>query len=70
MNGIVIMQSSNYYKVNDDTAVWQEITNKFKADLFVCLSIKSTNKGFVVEPDLMKTLVRINLPIGFDIYYE
>lgn len=55
-------------KLTDDLSVWQEITQKYKADVFCGLFMDKINEGFTFSPDLMKELADRNIKIGIDIY--
>lgn len=50
--------------------VWHRLTNKYKVDFFVGLSMPSKNKGFEFSPTVMKYLGDRGIVAGFDIYYH
>jgi hypothetical protein len=55
-------------KLTGDLEVWQEITQKYKADVFCGLFIDKFNEGFAFSPNIMRKLADRNLEIDIDIY--
>jgi hypothetical protein len=57
-------------RLPSDIALWQHLTQRYKVDIFVALSMSSTNKGFSLSPEVMKYLGERGIEAGFDVYYE
>lgn len=55
--------------LTDDLTVWRELSNRFKADLFCGLWIKSWNRGISFSPQILSQISERGLKIDFDIYY-
>ena len=55
-------------RLPSDVQVWRGLTRRFKADLFVALSMTSRNKGFSLTPEVMAYLGNRYIESGFDIY--
>ncbi len=55
-------------KLTSDVNAWQQVTRKYKAELFCGLFLNSWNEGFGLSPQVMKKLGDRNLEISFDIY--
>lgn len=56
-------------KINDDE--WNKLVSEFKVDIFIGLTLDNNrNKGFQLEPEMMRSLANKNISIGFDIYYD
>jgi hypothetical protein len=64
-----IMELMNKINVND--SIWKEIVNQYKVDIYVSLTMQEgRNKGFQLEPELMRNLGIKGISLGFDIYYN
>ena len=57
-------------KTVNDLEIWKDITNKYKADVFVGIGISGGNKGFVLGVGTITLLQERNLSVGFDIYCD
>ena len=51
-----------------DMAVWERLTNSFKADVFCGLFLESPNEGLEISPQTLLAIGQRNLTVGFDIY--
>ena len=49
-------------------AVWERLTNSFKADIFCGLFLESMNEGLEISPQTLLAVGQRNLTLGFDIY--
>jgi hypothetical protein len=50
--------------------IWRSLTQRFRVDVSVALSMESRNKGFLLSPQVMRCLGERGIEVGFDIYYE
>ena len=57
-------------RLPSDVEVWVSLTQKFKADVFVGLSMACRNKGFSLRPEVMAYLAERRIEAGFDIYCD
>jgi len=57
-------------RVNHDEGIWNLITERFSVDLPIGLVLQSNNKGLQLEAKTLKIISSMNIPVGFDIYYE
>jgi Domain of unknown function (DUF4279) len=55
-------------RLTDDLAVWQDLTQQYRVDIFCGLFMDVSNEGFSLPPDLTQLLGERHLSIGFDIY--
>lgn len=55
-------------RVSDDLEVWREITSGGKARVLCGLKMDERNRGFSLDPELMRYLGERNIEAGFDIY--
>ncbi len=55
-------------QLTDNLSIWEQITDRFKTDIFCGLFLEDFNEGFSLSPEIMKKLTDRNLEIGFDIY--
>lgn len=55
-------------RTTDDLAVWQEITKKYRADIFIGAFSDRRFLGWEISSNLLWKLAERNLRIGFDIY--
>ena len=51
-----------------DLAVWQELTTRFRADVFCGLFMDESNEGQSLSPHTLKALGERNLMLDLDIY--
>jgi hypothetical protein len=49
---------------------WRSLTQRFRVDFFVALSMESKNKGLSLSPEVMAYLGERGIQLGFDIYYD
>jgi len=56
--------------INKNKRSWKIINNHSRVDLFIGMVMKSKNKGIEIDPILMRLLGKLNITIGFDVYYE
>jgi hypothetical protein len=57
-------------RINDDLEVWREITRGGKAQLSFGLEMDERNRGFSLDPELMRYLGERNIDVGFDVYAD
>ncbi len=50
--------------------MWNSLSERFRVDFFIGLSMESRNKGFSLSPEVMKYLGERGIEAGFDIYCE
>lgn len=55
-------------RVTGDLAVWEELTEKYKADLFCGLFLEEENRACRLPAEVLRRLAERRLSIGFDIY--
>ncbi|MBL8100392.1 MAG: DUF4279 domain-containing protein [Anaerolineales bacterium] len=55
-------------QLTDDLSIWEQITDRFAADIFCGLFLEEFNEGFSLSPEIMEKLSDRNLKIDFDIY--
>jgi hypothetical protein len=51
-----------------DLVVWNELTRRFKADVFCGLFVNGTNEGLSLSPETLEALGSRGLVLGLDIY--
>jgi hypothetical protein len=49
---------------------WKRLAKKYDIDFFVGLSMRSSNKGFELRPEVLKYLGDRGITAGFDVYYD
>jgi hypothetical protein len=57
-------------RMNGDVVVWREITSDGDAHLLFGLSMDQTNRGFVLDTELIRFLADRGIRADFDIYAE
>jgi hypothetical protein len=55
-------------RVTRDLAAWEELTERYKADLFCGLFLEEENRACRLSAEVMRRLAERGLSIGFDIY--
>ena len=55
-------------RVAGDLAAWEELTEKYKADLFCGLFLEEGNRACRLSAEVLRRLAERRLSIGFDIY--
>jgi hypothetical protein len=55
-------------RVTRDLAAWEEITERYKADLFCGLFLEEENRACRLSAEVLHRLAERGLSIGFDIY--
>ena len=55
-------------QLTDDLRAWAQLTSKYGADLFCGLFMDTSNEGFELSPQLLRTIADRGLKVGFDIY--
>jgi Domain of unknown function (DUF4279) len=55
-------------RVSSDLAVWRELTNRYRADVFCGLFLDSFNRGTALSASSCKALADRGLTVSFDIY--
>ena len=56
-------------RLTDDLAVWRDLTDRYKADLFCGLWSEAWNRGVCLSPALLTRISERGLSIGFDVYF-
>ncbi len=56
--------------LSQDLQIWQELTTKYRADLFCGLWINGWNRGIALTSEILKQISDRGLKIDFDIYCE
>ena len=54
--------------LSDDLAVWADLTNRFRADVFCGLFLEESNEGLSLSPQTLALLGALNLELDLDIY--
>lgn len=54
--------------LNDDLSVWQDLSARFRGDVFCGLFMQESNEGIGLSAATMESLSSRGLAIGFDIY--
>lgn len=54
--------------LNEDLAVWKDLTARFKADVFCGVWMKQSNEGASLSAETMMSLGGRGLALSFDIY--
>ncbi|MBN8841494.1 MAG: DUF4279 domain-containing protein [Sphingomonadales bacterium] len=54
--------------LNNDLAVWGDLTTRFKADVFCGVFMKESNEGLSLSAKSMLDLGARQLSLGFDVY--
>jgi hypothetical protein len=57
-------------RLTQDLAVWRELTEKYKADIFCGVWLRNWNRGMGLSPTLMHRLAERGLELGLDIYAD
>lgn len=57
-------------QLTSDLAVWDDISSRFKIDLFVGLMMKERNEGCLVSESSMRQLGERGIALGLDIYAD
>jgi Domain of unknown function (DUF4279) len=55
-------------RLTQDLAVWREITQRCKADLFCGLFLELPNRGVSLRPETLTQIAARGISLGFDIY--
>jgi hypothetical protein len=55
-------------KLTNETSVWLDLTNRYRARVFCGLFLDNWNEGFSLTESTLKRLSARNLPADFDIY--
>jgi len=55
-------------QLTDDMSIWQDLTSRFRADVFCGLFMKEGNEGFNLSNETLQRLAERGLTIDFDIY--
>ncbi|MEL7255985.1 MAG: DUF4279 domain-containing protein [Pseudomonadota bacterium] len=55
-------------QLTDDTDVWKDLTNRFRADVFCGLFMTESNEGVSLSNATLQALATRGLEIDFDIY--
>jgi hypothetical protein len=54
--------------LTSDLAVWDDLTKRYRADIFVGLFLRNENEGESLTPEALRLLADRHLTINFDIY--
>jgi hypothetical protein len=55
-------------RLTQDLAVWREVTQRFKVDLFCGLFLERPNRGVSLRPETLAQIAARGVSLGFDIY--
>jgi hypothetical protein len=55
-------------QLTDDMNIWQNLTSRFRADVFCGLFMKEVNEGISLSNETLQRLAKRGLTIDFDIY--
>ncbi len=55
--------------LSNDLKIWEKLSKKYRADVFVGIFMHYENEGVSLAPETLKMLAERNLLIDFDIYY-
>jgi hypothetical protein len=53
-----------------DADLWQSLGQQFKADLLCHVTVRGVNQGFVLTPEVLKSIAALSIPLGVDIFTE
>jgi Domain of unknown function (DUF4279) len=53
-----------------DADLWQSLRKQFKADLLCHVTVRGVNQGFVLSPEVLKSIAALGIPLGVDIFAE
>jgi hypothetical protein len=56
-------------RVTNELAVWRELDERFRVDLFCGLQLELWNRGLVRSPGTLQRVAERGLKLGLDIYY-
>ena len=54
--------------LSSDLANWEDLTNRFQADIFLGLFLENGNEGVTLQPNTLAAMGLRNLALNFDIY--
>ena len=57
-------------RLPSDSSLWASLTSRYAVDVFCGLFLKSSNRGFGIQPEVSRMLSERNLEIGFDVYFD
>lgn len=55
-------------RVTQDLAIWRDLTQRFKIDLFCGLFLERPNRGVSLRPETLGQIAGRGILLGFDIY--
>ncbi len=55
-------------QLTDDMSIWQDLTSRFRADVFCGLFMEEGNEGISLSNETLQRLAERGLTIDFDIY--
>ena len=55
-------------RLTQDLAIWKDLTQRFKVDLFCGLFLERPNRGVSLRPDTLEQIAARGILLGFDIY--
>ena len=55
-------------QLTDDMSIWQDLTSRFRADVFCGLFMEEGNEGTSLSNETLQRLAKRGLTIDFDIY--
>ena len=56
-------------RLSADVGAWRRLSERFAVDLYVCLAMHSSNKGFCLTSEAMRYLGERGIKAGFDVLY-
>lgn len=57
-------------RLTDDLSIWQDLSGRFRAEIFCGLFLHETNEGLALAPATMLALGMRGLQLEMDIYYR
>jgi ribosomal protein L19 len=57
-----------FSQISGDVAVWQDLTKKYRVNLFCGLFMTQTNDGLSISPESMAILAERGIELWFDLY--
>lgn len=53
-----------------DAGLWRNLGQQFKIDLLCDVTVRGVNQGFVLAPEVLKSIAALGIPLGVDIFTE
>lgn len=59
-----------FSSVSNEMHIWQYLTGRYRADLFIGIFMEDWNQGIELSSDLIKQITERHLKLSFDIYCD